>query len=242
MGVADLYRDRASLGHIPVLRGQTLIETPYRLQADADTTALWWFDDPRDKKGTNHIGLIHVPTCGTGGPFGSDLTFDGANDCGVCAATIDFTSALTVEAVLKTTTTSFSSIIHGSNATGNPCYGTSYRFTIGYLNHLGLSLSNGAAFTDCFSTTTDNDGAYHYFVGRLGSAVIDLFKDGGNIGTIACVGNVRATTRVPTIARGTTDQGALNGYLAGSIAMIRISAVARSNDEILTNAKLMGFA
>lgn len=249
MGASDLYRDRASLGHIPVLRGQTLIETPYRLQADADTTALWWFDEAsgtylKDKKGTNHIALTHTPVWGVGGPFGSDLDFDGANDYGTCAAKIDFTTAFTIEAIVKMTSVGGGTegmVIHASNSTYTaPAYGNVWRMSIGWEDDFACLMFNGTALYGTQSTSTVVDGNYHYLVARLGSEVISLFKDGAGVGSIAAPGSVSATTKPPTIA--VANLATYGSYFDGGIAMIRLSAVARSNAEILTNAKLMGFA
>jgi hypothetical protein len=249
MGVRDIYRDRASLGHIPVLKGQTLIETPYRLQADANTTALWWFDEAygtylKDKKGTNHITLTDAPVWGAGSPFLSDLTFAEPDDFGTLTSIIDFTSAFTIEALVKTTVTGGDhAIIHASNTTAAPCYGNGWRMTVGWEDDFGCLFYNGTANQSVQSTVTVNDGAYHYLVGRLGSNVLDVFKDGSNVGTANVSGNVAATTRPPTIACATADTGGNNyARFGGSIAMIRLSAVARPDAEILMNAKLMGFA
>ena len=247
MGVQDIYRDKASLGHLPVLRGQTLIETPYRLQADANTTALWWFDETQgiqllDKKGTNFISLVDTPAWGAGGVCGSDLGFDGVADYGAAASIIDFTSAFTIEALVKTTSAAaYPQVIHASNTTQAPNYGNTWclRFSSGYAT---VFFTNGTNNYEANSSAVLNDGAYHYLVGRLGSDVLDIFSNGVNVGTANVSGNVAACTRPPTIARATTEAGNPSNYLAASIAMIRLSAMARSDAEILTNAKLMGFA
>jgi hypothetical protein len=247
-GASDIYRDRASLGHLPVLRGQTLMEEPYRLQADANATALWWFDEPRgvtvfDKKGTNDITLVHAPTWGTGGPFGCDLDFDGSNDYGTCSSTIDFTTAFTIEAIVKMTSvgggTEGMVVQASSGGSSAPNYGNIWRMSIGWEDDMGCLFYNGTALQSCQSTTTVVDGTYHYLVARLGSNVIDLFKDGVNVGTANVSGSVAASSNTSiAIAR----NAVFAGYHDGGIAMIRLSAIARPNAEILTNAKLMGFA
>jgi hypothetical protein len=249
MGVRDIYRDRASLGHLPVLRGQTLIETPYRLQADANTTALWWFDEAqgtqlRDRKGTNNAALGGVPVWGDGGPFISDLTFDGSTQYGTLASKIDFTSAFTIEALVKKAAGGNDGmVIHAAdNHFVNPNYGNAWRMSIGWEDDFGCLFYNGTGNQIVQSTSTVCDNTYHYLVARLGSNVLDLFKDGSNVGTANVSGSVTATAYVPHIGRGKNSTTTYSSYLAGSIATIRLSAVARPDAEILTNAKLMGFA
>ena len=255
MGVSDIYRDRASLGHLPVLRGQTLIEPPYRLQPDANTTALWWCEmNPtlgvgvlKDQKGSNNANLALLgvtPVWGGGGPFVSDLTFNGSTMFGILASQIDFTSAFTIEALVKKAAGGNEGmVIHAAdNHFVAPNYGNAWRMAIGWEDDFGCLFYNGTDNQTVQSTSTVCDGTYHYLAARLGSNVLDLFKDGSNVGTANVTGNVTATAYVPNIGRGQNNTTTYASYLSGSIAMIRLSAVARPDAEILMNAKLMGFA
>jgi hypothetical protein len=252
MGVFHIYRDRVSLGHLPLLKGQTLIETPYRLQPDENTAALWWCEMVpslgvaviKDRKGANDATLGGIPIWGGGGPFESDLTFNGSSQYGSLAAKIDFTTAFTIEAVVKKAAGgSEGQVIHAAqDHFAAPNYGNAWRMAIGWEDDLNCLFYNGTGNQTVQSTTTVCDGVYHYLVARLGSNTIDLFKDGVNIGTGAVSGSVVATNYVPEIARGRNNTTTFGTYLLGSLAELRLSAVARPDAEILMNARLLGFA
>lgn len=241
MSVADLYRNR---GVNPL----TVQGGAMRLQLDANTIGLWWFNEGsgtllNNKKGSNNVTLFGSPTWGSGGPFASDLAFDGSSQYGTLASKIDFTTAFTIEALVKKTAGgNEGQIIHSSDGHFTaPNYGNAWRLAIGSEDDFNCLFYNGSANQTVQSTSTVCDGMYHYLVARLGSNTLDLFKDGVNVGTGAVSGSVAATVYTPSIARAQNNTSTFSGYLLGSIAMIRLSAIARSDVEILINAKLMGF-
>lgn len=243
--ISDLYREGRGRGSNPLaVQGGSL-----RLQPDANATALWWFNEGsgtllNDKKGSNNATLSGSPTWGSGGPFASDLAFNGSSQYGTLASKIDFTTAFTIEALVKKTAGgNEGQIIHGSDGHFSaPNYGNAWRMSIGWEDDFNCLFYNGSANQTVQSTSTVCDGLYHYLVARLGSNTLDLFKDGVNVGTGAVSGSVAATAYMPSIARGQNGAASYSGYLLGSIAIIRLSAAARPDAEILTNAKLMGFA
>jgi hypothetical protein len=269
MSVRDIYRDRASLGHLPVLKGQTLIETPYRLQLDASTIGLWWFDENAngavspygvttlvaDKATTPHIGTtLNTTTWGTTGPWGSDLAFVRTNTAVVLLASgCDVASNdVTVEVVFKAETV----------PTASP-YDNTWQFGLverGPLTGAGgwwcLAIRGGPSGAQCGkpiwylrATAEDaviganrvDDGLYHYMAGTIirSSNAAALYVDGvsvasGNLGIGA--GALDSYTLMFGKNSSSVDS------FTGSIATVRISTVARTAGEILTNAKLMGFA
>jgi hypothetical protein len=257
MGVRDIYRDRASLGHLPVLRGQTLIETPYRLQADADTIGLWWFDESRgtvlnDKAVTFHDGiLVNTPTRVATGPWGQALAFNGSDQCISTEYSMGAQTTVTIEVIMKHATVVASGSIWTKPIVENGCYGYE-----GWLLALigGSSAAAGDFGKPNFGVTASSsglkqiiganridDGVFHYMVGTVDitAGAAFLYVDGVSVGTVTGITGTMTPTYPVYFARSNVpafDWG------SPTIAICRVSTVVRSAAEILTNAKLMGFA
>jgi hypothetical protein len=269
MGVQDIYRDRASMGHLPVLRGQTLMEEPYRLQLDANTIGLWWFDEKTngmtanglttsllDKATTPHLGtLVNTPTWGTTGPWGSDLGFvmtstqyvTIASGCNVGSG--DLTVEVVFKAAALPETATYDSTWHhlivgrvplvgGVKWWALTLYGHAAGASIGKLNWYVLDTADVAIV----SSSRVDDGLYHYIAGTLSHSAQTgaLYLDGIDVGSGAMAIGTGGALDSGTLTFGRNTAAA--NALTGSIATVRISTVVRSAAEILTNAKLMGFA
>jgi hypothetical protein len=270
MGVKDIYRDRASLGHLPVLRGQTLIETPYRLQVDANTVGLWWFDATDkasgvyvfDRATTPHLGtLVNTPTWGTTGPWSSDLGFDGAQREKVAIASgLNLgSSSFTAEVVFKSATipdtAGYDTIYLHPIVGRGPSHADKYWWNFSLSGHRrGVKIgclefnAKAAAEVTFYSTAARvDDSNYHYAAVTLtrGSNAGAMYLDGADAGTSADIGCGAGAMDTNAFSFGQSESGnelSYYGDLNGSIALVRISTVVRSAGEILTNAKLMGFA
>jgi hypothetical protein len=263
-GASDIYRDRASLGHLPVLRGQTLMEEPYRLQTDADTSGLWNFDENingmtanglttsiLDKSAAGHLGTITGATWGTTGPWGSSLAHDGSND--VTTTTWQHNDAtFTAEVVAA----------HADIAAGGSVYYKPFMFTGGYglqgfmlgmlggsgvaearFGHAQIELCTSVNTWGCESTAHFDDALFHYIctVCNMVAGTLDLYVDGVSVAAQA-TGLSGTITSSHALMFGYNHAEAVTDWGAPTIAQVRISAVARPAAEILTNAKLMGFA
>jgi hypothetical protein len=268
MGVSDLYRDRASLGHLPVLKGQTLMEEPYRLQLDANTVGLWWFDEKTngvsgniatvliDKATTPHLGtLVNTPTWGTTGPWGSDLGFVMTSEqyATIASGCNVGSGDLTVEVVFKAAalpeTATYDSTWHHLIVGRVPLVGGAKWWAITLYGHAaGASIGKpnwyllDTADVAIVGPSRIDDGNYHYVVGTMAHSAETgaLYVDGTDVGSGAMAIGTGGALDGGTLTFG-RNTAATNAF-TGSIACVRISTVSRSATEILTNAKLMGFA
>lgn len=255
MGVRDIYRDRASLGHIPVLRGQTLIETPYRLQLDANTYGLWWCNEGMgptllDKATTPHIGTISNPVWSTDGPWGVGL------DDAAGSLYADFGNygdpgegSLTVELVLDAYGMNTSGTMWGISLAAKGGWGVTgwylviHDFAAGALQgKVAFGTSNGTEVTSR-STTVITDLHACYIVGVLDRATGKqrLFINGVQEGADADVSAASITSEYSMQLLSYIPPNPTTRY-TGKAYLLRVSLAARSSAEILTNAKLMGFA
>jgi hypothetical protein len=262
MGVRDIYRDKASLGHLPVLRGQTLMEEPYRMQVDATTVGLWNFDSAiesaltttiKDLSGNGRtMTLVHAPAWGALGPWGMSLAFDGTADYATMVTDGVSTGDFTVEVVcmipavgasnvwqyllcgryIPTETATFWMFGPRGNAAGA---------AKGKLILYGKATSANSAV----GATAVDDGTWKYLVAQFDrtngigyiyiNGVVDLNTGAGFTFGAGSFGNT------PSLAHG-MDAAAAEDFTAVTFSQVRYSTGIRSAAEILTNAKLMGFA
>jgi hypothetical protein len=263
MGVRDIYRDRGSTGHIPILKGQTLLEEPYRaLVDDANTVGLWLFDEEdyvafgngsnsyifstsyqylRDRHANAHRILYTGPTWTANGPWGRALSFDGTNDFAAYeaqAALLCTQTNCTIEAVIRSSVADF--------ADEDPIYveGTSAfnRFRLIRLgNKLEFCWLNQAQsqWYSLTSTSTPTWTNWNYFAATNANLTRTLYTNGLADGSDAAAGVSFNTGVTYTYVCKYPDAGFFGTF---ELAYLRISNSARTAAEILTNAKLMGFA
>lgn len=257
MGVAELYRDRANLGHVPVLKGQTLIETPYRLQADANTLDLWWLNegrlaDVKDYGSAAKHGTISGATWNTTGPWGSGLTFDavlekvqvdGAAQVGTGNFTIEIVASHATAAAAGWSYEFFGS----SNSSGGSVgvIGVGIRGTSDAVNvgKFCIAISPAGTWLELYSSARYDDNVIRYYtvVVDRSTPLTTLYVNGASVASSAI--NYGANSLSNTYARlGGRGIEASGNQMYGGLYLIRISNIARPAGEILTNAKLMGFA
>lgn len=241
MGVRDIYRNRASLGHLPVLKGQTLIEIPYRLQLDADTVGLWWFNEGsgtvlNDRVATPHNGTISTPTWLTTGPFGTSLR--AATVTTPAGGFVGQLAAGTVEVVccpISTPSESNGMFYVENDYNGNQIF----RVDITNANKFGASRINNGTWADLYNANASPVDAWYYiaYVWTATSRVV--YINGAAVASDALDGKTSAAV----VSRTFYSQSWGSAYhFPGAIATIRTSNVARTANEILANAYLMGLA
>ena len=250
MGVQDIYRDRASLGHLPLLKGQTLIETPYRLQADANTIGLWCGSCGEDLSPS----AIPVASCtaarNADGPWLSGLTFAANNALNLGNSSDITTGSLTCEVVLNCHNMSLTGLNWGICLVGRGGF-TDYGWNVGlgdmswggdtFLGQVICRLKAAGASEQAVVGTTNlttlND-CYVAFVINRGDNTAKIYVNGQEEASKESIATGSLTVSTSLIAG---VYSTMTPY-RGKIFLIRTSNVARSAAEILTNAKLMGFA
>ena len=192
--------------------------------------------------GTIDIGAVEnqKPTAG----FGSSLDFDGTDDHIDVphAATLDITSAITIEAWVKISRkdgdtdplTSFSAIVtKGSN---------DYVLHVGGMSgadstYLGKVVfgGNGPSNPWLVGATDVDDGQWHHIAGVYDGADMTIYVDGVQDATQAATGNFQVTANASYddlyIGRGSVEYGQTR-YANGGIYEVRIWNSARSVTDI----------
>jgi hypothetical protein len=259
MSVRDIYRDRASLGHLPVLKGQTLMETPYRLQADANTLDLWNLSEGfgvsvKDSAAAAKHGTITDATWNTGGPWGVGLTYDAAGekvqvDGSAQVGTGDFTLECVGYHVTVPATSIWNHAFFSSANVNAPTinvleFGIRGNNDATNKGKFCIAMNPAGSWLDLYSASRYDDSVVRYFVAVIDRAtpLTTLYVDGVSVGSSAI--NYGANSLSHTYGR-LGNRGCETGTTStmyGGLYLVRISNIARTAADILTNAKLMGFA
>lgn len=250
MGVSDLYRDRASLGHLPVLKGQTFIELPYRLQPDANTVGLWQGPCGEDLSPNAVVVAANTAARNADGPWASGVTFASGNEIDFGNSSDVTTGSFTCEIVLNC----YGMDLTGSNwgmclvgRGGFAAYGwnvglgdTSWGGT-GFLGKVLCRLrTSGNTEQSALGTTnlTTLGNCYIAMVINRSDATLRIYVNGTQEAVTTSIGAGSLTVATTLIAG---HYSTMTPY-CGKIFAIRTSNIARSAAELLANAKLMGFA
>jgi len=248
MSVADLYRNR---GVNPLAVQGGLM----RLPLDANTYGLWWCNEGsgsvlNDKAATPHNGTIVNPVWSAGGPWGVGLD-DAAGSLYVNFGNYGdpTTGSLTVEAVIdaygmSTTGTEWGISIMSKGGWGATGWwlGIVDSADVAHDGKILFITRNAAAQKLSYSTTAIPSLHTCYVAGVLDRATgyQRLFINGAQ--EEADVAQSADTITSTTALQITRFSPAPMTTYKGKLYSFRLSLAARSAAEILTNAKLMGFA
>ncbi len=168
---------------------------------------------------------------------GNCLNFDGSSSVRVLHdAQFDMSAGdLSLEAWVKTTSTSHGRIIAKGGISGTPLYQI--------VNHLdgrvGFQIrDNNSNSSTVFSTTTVNDGKWHHVAGVRSGNTINIYIDGVLSNSLSTtVGNTNNTLDLYI-----GQWGNNNLYFQGDIDEVRVWSVAKNATEVRTTmcSKLIG--
>jgi len=232
-GVSDLYREGRGRGSNPLaVQGGSP-----RLANDANTAGLWLFTEGAGtttydtKTPTKYGTLTNASMWVTGGPRNRAIAFNGSNQQIALSASWWQAPPWSIEIVgyfpgnalnaYVIDANNQPAVIHGFSSNDVELFAAVYT---GDDPRVGSQIAIAAAgwyyIAYCYS-----DGSWRGY--RNGAQIFSLAKTFTLAGSVPCVFG---------------SAGANTNYWGGQLAEVRISSVARTAAEILTNAELMGFA
>jgi len=162
---------------------------------------------------------------------GNFLSFDGTDDYVKVpnSASLNLTSAVTVEAWFYTSVVRDGVIVWKAYTTHLPTYGISY-FGSTY-NALSARVADPGGTNHEIRITWSPDGKWHHVVMTYDGSVQKAYLDGVLKGTSSWSGSIATSTYDVVVG----DRETLHAYFKGLIAHVRVYNRALSQDEILWN-------